>query len=319
MTNGPAIGMCFDRTYPAAFVLEVAERLERDGADQLWVIEDSFFTAGISLAAAALARTDRLEVGIGILPTVARNPAFVAMEIATLAGLAPGRIIAGFGHGVQSWMGQMGARARSPLTAFDEVVTSVKRLLAGETVTLDGQYVHLDGVALDQPPATVPPVVAGVQGPKSLALAGRVADGVILVEGAGPAHVRDALRICSPDGPFRVTVFSSLCLAADRATAFRDMAPLVQTLLDDADPGIRSHPHYDDLVDRHTDGGLDAIATMPADWWLDIGAIGTLADIQDHIDALADAGVDDVALFPAPELAIGRAQLDDVATIVRSR
>ena len=84
--------MCFDRSLPARFVVDVAEALEAADVDQLWVIEDCFYTAGISLAATALARTDRLTVGLGILPAVARNPAITAMELATLAQLAPGRL-----------------------------------------------------------------------------------------------------------------------------------------------------------------------------------------------------------------------------------
>ena len=59
---------------------------------------------------------------------------------------------------------------------------------------------QLDGVRLDQPPSVVPPVLAGVQQEKSLAVAGRVADGVILVEGAGPTYVDWALdRAGRPD------------------------------------------------------------------------------------------------------------------------
>ncbi len=46
--------MCFDRSLPASFVVEVAEILEAADVDQLWVIEDCFYTAGISLAATAL-------------------------------------------------------------------------------------------------------------------------------------------------------------------------------------------------------------------------------------------------------------------------
>ena len=131
------LGLCFPRELPAPFVREVAQRLEADGLDQLWVIEDCFFTTAPSLAATALAHTERLEVGIGILPAVARNAAITAMELATLAQLAPGRLIAGIGHGVQEWMEQIGARPSSPLTALDEVVSTVKRLLQGETVTLE--------------------------------------------------------------------------------------------------------------------------------------------------------------------------------------
>ena len=105
------LGMCFPRELPAGLITTFAERLEAGGVDELWVIEDCFYTAGISLAATALARTERLTVGIGILPAVARTAAITAMEIATLAELAPGRVIAGIGHGVQDWMGQMGVRA----------------------------------------------------------------------------------------------------------------------------------------------------------------------------------------------------------------
>src|SRR5699024_208260 len=92
-----AVGMCFDRTFPADAVLEFARDLEAGGADELWVIEDCFYTAGPSLAAAALAVTERLTVGIGILPAVARTAAVTAMEFATLHQLGPGRVLPGIG------------------------------------------------------------------------------------------------------------------------------------------------------------------------------------------------------------------------------
>src|SRR5690606_39665550 len=130
--------------YPAALVRDIAQRLEAGGADQLWVIEDCFYTAGVSLSAAALAVTDSLRVGLGIVPAVALNAAVTAMEFATLCGLGPGRFIPGIGHGVQSWMAQMGARPASPLQALEEVLVAVRRLLAGERVTMSGRYVRLE-------------------------------------------------------------------------------------------------------------------------------------------------------------------------------
>ena len=47
------------------------------------------------------------------------------MDLATLANLAPGRLLAGIGHGVQDWMEQMGARTSSPVTTLDEVITEL--------------------------------------------------------------------------------------------------------------------------------------------------------------------------------------------------
>ncbi|HEX6257827.1 MAG TPA: LLM class flavin-dependent oxidoreductase [Euzebyales bacterium] len=309
------IGMCFDRTFPPKVAPEFGTRLEAAGIDQLWVIEDVFHTTGIVLAAAALTRTADLTVGMGILPAVARNPAVTAMEIATLAGLAPGRLIAGIGHGVQEWMGQMGARPASPLTTLEEVLTAVRRLLRGETVTAHGSHVTLDAVALEQPPDPVPPVLAGVRGPRSLALAGRVADGLVLAEGAGPSYVRSAIALAGAPHPFRVSAFTALCVTDDPRDARRIMTPFVAQLLASPTANIRAHPHIDDLVERWERRGDAGITDMPVDWWGEIGAIGTLDDAVAHVAALHEAGADDVALFPAADVDIARSQIDDVMRV----
>ena len=311
----PNLGMCFDRSLPATAVVEFAEGLEAGGVDQLWVIEDCFSTAGISLAATALARTERLQVGIGILPAVARNAAVTAMEIATLAELAPGRLLAGIGHGVQDWMEQMGARTPSPLTTLDEVISTVRRLLHGETVNFEGREVTMREVALDPAPTHVPPVLAGVRGPKSLALAGRVADGVVLAEGAGPAYVRQSIeRAGSPDN-FRTSVFSALCLIPNRKLTHEAMRPFVAGLLAQPEATIKAHPHFDEMIERFEAHGDAAITDFPDDWWTNIGAIGTLDDVVTHIEALSDAGADDVSLFPGPTLELAREDLRSVIEI----
>ena len=59
------IGMCFDRSFPAGAIAEYARKLEGAGIEQLWLIEDCFYTAGVSLAATALSVTERIAVGIG--------------------------------------------------------------------------------------------------------------------------------------------------------------------------------------------------------------------------------------------------------------
>jgi alkanesulfonate monooxygenase SsuD/methylene tetrahydromethanopterin reductase-like flavin-dependent oxidoreductase (luciferase family) len=310
------IGMCFDRAFPAAAIGEYARRLEASGIQQLWIIEDCFFTAGVSLAATALATTERLQVGIGILPAVARNPAITAMEIATLANIAPGRIHPGIGHGVQDWMAQMGARTPSPLTTLDETITVVKRLLAGEEVTFDGREVHLDGVRLDQPPADVPRIVAGVQQPKSLALAGRVADGVILVEGAGPTYVDWSLGHADrPADDFHVVTFTMMAVDRNRRTAYGFVAPFVAGLIAERRPAFVVLPFFDEISKRVADEGADALLDMPADYWREIGAIGTEEDAVEHIAALEAAGVASINIFPGERLEDAWGQLDGVAAL----
>ena len=305
------MGVCFDRTFPPSSIIEFTERIESGGLDQLWIIEDCFYTSGISLAATALARTHRITVGLGILPAVARNPAITAMEIATLANLAPGRLIAGIGHGVQSWMEQMGARTPSPLTTLDEVLTVVRRLLRGERVSFRGKEVRLDAVQLDQPPQRVPPVLAGVRGPKSMAVAGRSADGVVLAEGANAAYVAAAREQAGDPAGFRISVFAAMCIEADRTAAYRWMAPVVAGWLTSANPAIDAHPNGAEIRERFAAGGVEELVAMPREWWVHLGPIGTFDDAVEHVYTLVNAGVHDVALFPCPELAVAREQLDD--------
>jgi alkanesulfonate monooxygenase SsuD/methylene tetrahydromethanopterin reductase-like flavin-dependent oxidoreductase (luciferase family) len=176
----PSLGVVFRPQSPPEQLRDVARRAEAAGLDQLWLWEDCFLDGGVAAAAAALAWTDRLSVGIGLLPVPLRNPAVVAMEIAALARMFPGRFLPGLGHGVLDWMAQVGAGAASPMTLLREYTAAVRSLLAGETVTAKGTYVQLDAVALDRPPSPAPPVLLGGRGPKTLRLAGELADGVIL-------------------------------------------------------------------------------------------------------------------------------------------
>jgi alkanesulfonate monooxygenase SsuD/methylene tetrahydromethanopterin reductase-like flavin-dependent oxidoreductase (luciferase family) len=261
--------------------------------------------------------TERLQVGLGILPAVARTAAVTAMEISTLCRLAPGRVLPGIGHGVQSWMAQMGVRTPSPLTTLEEVITVVTRLLAGERVTFDGREVYLDDVALDQPPAEPPPILAGCEGPKSIALAGRVAGGVVLAGPAPPAYARLALEQAGhPDG-FHVAVFSTMCITPDRSTAHGIVAPLLDELLASPPPGLQALPFFDELVSRHAELGVDGLVTMPDEWWAEIGPIGTLDDAIAHVGALEDAGVRSIGLYPAPDVDIARSQVGDVLALAR--
>lgn len=310
----PEIGMCFDRTFPGSDVVDFARRLEAGGVDELWLIEDCFFTTAPPLAAAALAVTERLSVGLGILPAVARTAAVTAMEIATLASIAPGRVVGGIGHGIQSWMAQMGAATPSPLTTLDEVVTAVRGLLRGETVTAHGREVVLEDVRLEHVPDPVPPVVAGVSGPKSLALAGRVADGVVL---AGPStlpFVRSAVETAGGGEGFRVVTFTTMVVDRERREAYRLAAPFVAEMLGSL--GFQALPFLGDLRALHAKDGVDGIIGMPRDWWLQIGAIGTPDDAASHVELLADAGATGVAIFPRADLAVARSQVDHVIALV---
>ena len=140
-TLSQVLGVVFRPQLPPERLRSVAESAEAAGVAQLWLWEDSFFEGGIASAAAALAWTSRLQVGIGLLPVPLRNPALTAMEIATVTRLFPDRFLPGLGHGVLEWMAQAGAAVASPMTLLREYTAAVRALLAGERVSTAGRYV----------------------------------------------------------------------------------------------------------------------------------------------------------------------------------
>ncbi len=183
-------GVMWRREWPVNRLIDYAQRVEAHDLDELWVVEDLTFHGGFTQATAALAATNRINVGIGIAPAVVRNVAYAAMEIATLAQMFPGRFHMGFGHGVDFWIEQVGAMPPSWMSSLRETVVATTRLLAGDKVTMDGDYVHLDAVQLAHPAQVQPPISLGVRGPRSMALAAEVGAGVIFAEWSGPRYLQ---------------------------------------------------------------------------------------------------------------------------------
>jgi alkanesulfonate monooxygenase SsuD/methylene tetrahydromethanopterin reductase-like flavin-dependent oxidoreductase (luciferase family) len=220
----PTVGaICRPQTSPEE-MLRAAVEADRAGLAELWLWEDCFLEGGLTSAAAILSATDRVVVGIGLLPMPLRNVAITAMEIATLARMFPGRLRVAVGHGVQPWMEQVGAKARSPMGLAREYLTALRALLAGQAVTVSGEYVRLQEVALGWPPQVPVPVLLGAIGPKSLVLAGECADGVLLdadfsVDAAASAvdTCLAARKAAGIDEPFAVAVYQRCYRGPDAA------------------------------------------------------------------------------------------------------
>jgi alkanesulfonate monooxygenase SsuD/methylene tetrahydromethanopterin reductase-like flavin-dependent oxidoreductase (luciferase family) len=175
-------------------IASAAQAADAAGLDELWLWEDCFLAGGISAAAIALANSQRLKVGIGVLPVPMRNVAMTAMEIATLDRAYPGRIRVGVGHGVQDWMANIGEKVASPMTLLREYVTVLSALLRGERVAHHGRYVKLTDVGLDWPPVTKVELLIGAERPKTLELSGELASGTVITGGTSPGGLADALR-----------------------------------------------------------------------------------------------------------------------------
>jgi 5,10-methylenetetrahydromethanopterin reductase len=285
------VGVMFRPEWPPEELPAFARGAERDGFDELWLVEDCFLAGGLTMAATALAVTERLGVGIGLLPVAMRNPAVAAMEIAGLARLHPGRLTVAFGHGVEKWMRQIGARPPNRLVALEEVVGAVRALLAGDEVTVDGAHVRLDGVRLAHVPGGAPPILIGTTGPRALAAAARAADGFLLPEGSGPAAVRWARGLAGGTA----AVYAWLSVDDDRDAAAAALRPALEVWL-----RMGLYPRLFELAGVGEDAtslGLDAVRAM--------AVAGDPGDCAAAIEALEAAGAERVVVVPRHE---GRAE-----------
>ena len=259
------LGAMLTRDVAPGVLVEHARAVEA-ALDELWIVEDLPYAGGIAQLGAVLGAVGAdVAVGHGIAPAPFRTVAALAMEWSALAAMYPTRVRCGIGHGVQNWMAQIGARVDSPLTLLRETVLAVRSLLAGDEVSVDGRYVHLDAVRLVHPPLHVPEIAIGAMGPRSLELSGEVADGTILPEGHGPAEIERARSLIATgrrrgdhDRAHRLTVFAGFYCG---------------------DPAGLGPLNPDAPV------GWDAIGTEPA---------AVVAQLQ----TLIDAGADSVVLVP---------------------
>lgn len=317
------VGVMLPRDLPARDVLTFAQRAEDLGFDQIWVVEDLGFRGGLAQAGPVLAATQNIGVGVGILPAGARNVAFAAMELATLAQLFPGRLTAGIGHGMPDWMKQSGAWPASPLTLLREYTTALRLLLRGEPGPADGQYVQTAGVVLNEIPEIVPPVILGVRRPKSLAIAGQVADGLLLAEPAAPAYITASMEHAGmvPHTPgTHIVTYDAAVVDDDGDAAIERVRPALTVV---SEPAWAAHLYpltFGQALRAHREKCPDANSaarTMPAEWVRALSIVGTPDQARESIRARHAAGATSVVLIPVG--ADPSASLGDLARVLPQR
>ena len=161
--------------------VELVREVEARGYDTAWVGEAGGPDA-VTLMALIASVTTTLRVAAGVIPVQTRTPVVLGMTGATLAHLAPGRVALGLGVSsrtiVEEWNG---VPFRRPLAQLREAVAIIRRVMAGERVTVDGEFYRHRSFRLAGPPPKEPvPIYLAALGPAALELAGEVADGVLL-------------------------------------------------------------------------------------------------------------------------------------------
>ncbi|MDE0333791.1 MAG: LLM class flavin-dependent oxidoreductase [Defluviicoccus sp.] len=186
------LGVSLDCFSPAREIVAQARAAEAGGAKTLWIATHLFLRDPVALAGAALAATERLEVALMALSPFSIHPVYAAMTAATLDELYPGRVVLSLGVGAPGDLDAAGIAAERPLARIAESVEICRRLYAGETLDHNGEIYRLGGRGLINAPRDIP-IVLAASGPRMLALAGRIADGVLLSTTVSVPFVRQCI------------------------------------------------------------------------------------------------------------------------------
>ncbi len=265
------------------------------GFGGVWVADSQSVFRDAFMALALFAKQTRhMELATGVTNIITRHPALLAQNFATLNEISGGRAVLGIGVG-ESAVHTIGHRP-SKLARLEEVIGIVRALMRGEETVYDGQKLRVSW-----PPAEVP-VVMACTGPKSLQLAGRIADGVLFQVGADPALVRYAQR--------------NIALGAEQAGRDTADIKLYQRLacgVSDDREAVRAEVRGYASVAAGTIYSAVPREDIPDDLYADLKRMKERYDYQRHGDMnaehaglITDRILDAVAIAGTPEEAVPR-------------
>ncbi|HKZ93448.1 MAG TPA: 5,10-methylenetetrahydromethanopterin reductase [Candidatus Bathyarchaeia archaeon] len=233
-------------------IMYYAIQAERGDFSNLW-ITDHFNNRNVyaTLATAAI-YTNKITFGPGVTNPYMVNPVLTAQAIATLDEMAPGRVVLGIGAGDKTTLDTVGVEMRKPLTAIQESIAIIRQMIKGETVAYQGEVFKTAGAKFLFKPRGKISVYVGAQGPKMLALAGKIGDGV-LINACHPRDVEYAVNCVKEGvseagkqlGEVDVAAYTSFSVHEDIKKANKAAIPVVSFIVAGSPP---------QLLERH---GID--------------------------------------------------------------
>lgn len=312
LRSGVALQPVDDPTTFSAMTGEIEEL----GFDNLWLTDSSLHARNcyvyLSLAAQ---HSTRLALGTAVTNPLTRHPAITASAVATVDELSGGRAILGLGAGDRPLLA-LGLKP-SPLADLEATIAGVRALWSGEEVDLEAGSFSLHEAHLRFPARPDIPIFVSASGPRTLELAGRLADGVILLVGLFPEAIAWALdhleRGARQAGGDRhrphVAVFAYGAIDDDRAWALERARSIAAWFPQTAPVICRLAGLGDELAEevRRTYGGgefqeaANAAKLLPDEFVRKVALAGDRSDARARIDAVLAAGADSVHVFPLGE------------------
>ena len=299
--------------------IKYAQYAEAHGFEAVWQAESRLVRDAIVPMAAFAATTTRIKIGSGVINNWTRNIGLLAATFLTLDDLAPNRIICGIGAWWDPLAANVGIERRKPLTAMRETIDVLRRLLAMENVTFDGEFHKVKGIELDvvhgrREPRNVP-VFIGATGMKMMEMTGEIADGVVLNYCVPPEYNDDAMEQLAAGAKRAGRSLDEIdrpqlivcSVHSDRATAIKGAKRLLTQYLAQQPHIAKASGVSADIVGKvqsilgwpaTKEQVEEAMQFVPDEFVLKISATGTPADVRARVQQYVDRGCTCPILYP---------------------
>jgi 5,10-methylenetetrahydromethanopterin reductase len=207
---------------------------EKAGFDTLW-ITDHFNNRNVYVSLAIIsAYTDEIRFGPGVTNPYLAHPIVTAQAVATLNEIAPGRVICGIGAGDRTTFEMVDMKPTKPLSTIRESVKIIREVSSGKNLKMQGKIFKISGAKLNFRTVSKIPIFIGAQGPKMLALAAEIGDGV-LINASHPNDIERALEFIN-NGATRagkslenieIAAYTSFSIAKSQKKAAKAVIPVV--------------------------------------------------------------------------------------------
>lgn len=168
---------------------------EAAGYDDLWLADAEGLQDPITFAAGLGVATESIRLCTGIVPVFNRPPPLLATAVVAAEQRAPERFVLGLGPSTDNMVDRwFGLEYKKPLTRVRETIGLLRKIFDGEKTDFTGETLRSKGFRLMEKPTASIPIFIGAIGPKMLALAGEVADGVLLNDFTPPDRIAWALE-----------------------------------------------------------------------------------------------------------------------------
>jgi 5,10-methylenetetrahydromethanopterin reductase len=325
------VGVFFDGFSSTAEMLEVCRESERAGASSLWFAQHMGYRDAIVWTAAAAGVTEQATLVPTAISPYLWPPLPIAMAIATLGELAPGRVILNVSVGNLLNLSESGVEPAHPIRVIRDYVAALRALWAGAPVAHDGTLHKLRGAKMVFGEGRQYPIYIASTGPQMLKLAGEISDGVLLSAGLTLASTTRCLEFASTGAAAKNRDPASLrkCSfinfnvsqdgAAARAAILRKLAFLFRNR-GHADNIASSNLDIDHqaIIAAHARHDFDgAVKLLPVEAANVFGVSGTPTQCRDRLEAYLSEGLDEPVIEVSGNAEERKLALDVVREVAR--